>query len=374
MLDTKKLNGKLTNAISREQVETLLIKQLMKLFGKQIGEKISSESRTSFYKLEDKKVSVHLSYGTADDKKVYFDASLDSDDLNYTDTELELDVFCRVNWCDQDNQSIIANDIFCCLLTSITLPQLVKLINSLSKDEYFDIANTYYIFQQYYNNFGYKFNEELNTAFLKFCHEHMDDFIDWLIINEKILDKAFAQSKNADKYAAITYAIFINNSLVTNNLDKAKSKTVATKLLDWSNKVNITDQSIVAYAISSESDKLCYKLKLQYLPAIAATVLDHDKEEEEDNEVIYLDNLATNLATINFEIKDENDIDMFVDEIVDNPPLIPAIKKIVHDYPDNINYNNHQKDLKALATTAKRHNHSSVFKAIYKALHEIFNM
>lgn len=369
MIDAKQFNGELTNTISREQVETLLIKQLTKLFGKQIGEKICDASQGAFHKLKDKTVSVCLAYNKSDDM-TYFDASLNDNDFDFMEVVLTLDVFCRVDWLDQDNQDIIANDIFHCLVSTIALSELVDVIDLLSKNKYYDITNTYYVFQQYYNNFGYKFNEELNTAFLKFCHEHMDDFIDWLIINEKILDKAFAQSKNADKYAAITYAIFINNSLVTNNLDKAKSKTVATKLLDWSNKVNITDQSVVSYAISSESDRLCYKLKLQYLPAIAGNILDHDKEQAENDKVVYEDNLAT----INFEVKDENDIDMFVDEIVDNPQLIPTIKKIVHDYPDNINYNNHQKDLKALAATAKRHNHSSVFKTMHQALHEIFNM
>lgn len=369
MLDTKKLNGELTNGISREQVEALLIKQLMKLFGKQIGEKISSESRTNFYKLEDKKVSVHLSYGTADDKKVYFDASLDSDDLDYTDTKLELDVFCRVNWCDQDNQSIIANDIFCCLLTSITLPQLVKLINSLSKDEYFDIANTYYIFQQYYNNFGYKFNSELNQVFLKFCVLHLDDFIDWLIINEKILARAFSQNKNSAKYVAITYALLIASSAAI-DLHEPKVNVIVTQLLNWSSKVNSIDQSVVTFATSSKADKLKFKLKLQYLPAVAAKIIDcHENQER-----YYEDGYTYNLATINFEIKNKNDIDTFIDEIVASPKLVSTIKKIVHDYPDNINYNNYQKDLKALAVTAKQHLNSKIFKSIYQALHEIFNM
>lgn len=369
MLDTKKLNGELTNTISREQVETLLIKQLAKLFGKKLGDKIYSECKTDYYHLQDETITVYVSYARSTDNIVHFDASLHSENLHYVDEELGLDLFCRVDWLDQDNQDIIANDIFHCLLSSITLPQLVNLIDLLSKSKYYNITNTYYVFQQYYNNFGYRFNEEFNKAFLKFCDKHMDDFIDWLIINEKILDKAFAQNKNADKYAAITYAMFINYPLVI-DLDQAKNKAIVTKLLDWSNKVNITDQSVTSYAISSESDKLCYKLKLQYLPEVAAEVLEHDKEEDEDDEVVYVDNLAT----INFEVKDENDIDMFVDEIVDNPQLIPAIKKIVHDYPDNINYNKHQKDLKALAATAKRHSHSGVFKVIYQALHEIFNM
>ena len=369
MLDTKKFNGELTNPITREQVETLLIKQLTQLFGKKLGERIYSESKEDYTNLQGSAITVYVSYARSTNNIVHFDTSLHRENLHYVDEELGLELFCRVDWLNQDNQDIIANDIFHCLLSAITLPQLVNLIDLLSKSKYYNITNTYYVFQQYYNNFGYRFNEEFNAAFLKFCNEHMDDFIDWLIINEKILDKAFAQSKNADKYAAITYAMFINYPLVI-DLDKAKNKAIVTKLLDWSNKVNITDQSVVAYAISSESDKLCYKLKLQYLPAISATALEHDKEEEEDDEVVYVDNLAT----INFEVKDKDDIDMFVDEIVDNPQLIPTIKKIVNDYPDNIHYNNHQKDLEALATTAKKHAHSNVFKAMYKALHEIFNM
>lgn len=369
MIDAKKFNGKLTNTISREQVETLLIKQLTKLFGKKIGEKICDQSKGAFHKMKDKTVNVYLAYNKSDDI-TYFDASLYDNDFDFMEVALELNVFCRVDWLDRDNQDIIANDIFHCLVSTIALSELVDVIDLLSKNKYYDITNTYYVFQQYYNNFGYKFNEELNTAFLKFCHEHMDDFIDWLIINEKILDKAFDQSKNADKYAAITYAMFINNSLAINNLDKAKSKTVATKLLDWSNKVNITDQGVVAYTTSSQSDKLYYKLKLQYLPAIAAKALEYDKKKKENDENGY----ENNLATINFEVKDENDIDMFVDEIVDNPQLIPKIKMIVNDYPDIIHYNNHQKDLKALAATAQRHAHSSVFKTMYQALHEIFNM
>lgn len=375
MINTKDVVGILSKPITQKTVEKALVTQLTELYGDTLAQDLldncnlckNSYARTTDY------VPIYfiISYPDGNSYGKHFDITCDSykkedwKDEYYVHT---LNVRTNNKWVGLKDKNAVLHDIFTCLVKSISAMQLVTLICILASKQHYNIVASNWVFQQSLYDTAYQYNNDIYSRINSFASNHLHDYCNFILLNQKELPAYFA--KDTNKLATMIGCTL--NDEVSLDLNNAKEKLAVDTLIKWGNQFKQMDSSNLAYFLAGQGQNYSCQLNIKFLPTVLSEVVSHFYGGEKDFTNIVKENHG-NVFPFTFVVSDKQDIDDLIDQLLSERDFLINTKFLMQKTKMSIVTKGYEQVLQDWLKTAKEHSNTKICQKIIQIVNQVFN-